>query len=210
VFEDSSRDDYQDVQNNQTREIEMSKNTPERMSEFLDQREVGEFLGLSQGSISKLIARGLLPSSEYPYACKGRRKDATGAPLRRVRRADVLEFDARFPVINDHRFYGPRKPPGTKPRIFGPGDFVRLVEAARLCGVHVNMLRRWVAKGILPTEDVRSRYGSFPRLRRSSVEAFIAAGMPRPAIGRPKGSRNRPKSPGRGDDAPRPGRDQGA
>jgi excisionase family DNA binding protein len=162
-------------------------------SEFLDQREAGKILGLSQASITKLIARGMLPSFEVPYAGKGRRTNATGAPLRKTRRAEVLEFDARFPVINEHRVYKARKPPAKRPRIFGPGDFLRLFEAAKLCGVHANTVRKWVANGTLPTEDVRSRHGSFPRLRRSTLEAFIAAGMPRPAIGRPKGSRNRPK-----------------
>ena len=159
----------------------MSTTASPSESEFIDQREAARLLGLSQASITKLIARGLLPSYEAPYAGRGRRTCGTGEPLRKTRRADVLAFNARFPVRVQHRTYKVCKPPGSRsrPRIFGPGGYIRLFEAAKLCGVHTNTLRKWVANGTLATEEVSARRGkSFPRLRRSTVEAFIAAGRP--------------------------------
>jgi excisionase family DNA binding protein len=166
------------------------------VSEFIDQSEAAKILGLSQASITKLIARGLLPSYEAPYVGRGRRTGGTGAPLRKTRRDDVLAFDARFPVRERHRSYKVPQPapPRSWARIFIPGGFIHLVGAAKLCGVHTNTLRKWVANGTLATEEVVGRHGkSTQRLRRSTLDAFIAAGMPRPPMGRPKGSPNRPK-----------------
>jgi excisionase family DNA binding protein len=169
---------------------------------IIGQVEAARMLGMSPLNLYRLVRDGRIPHVEVEGRGGGVKRRLTQGKVRKLRLSDVQAFEARFPKGSKRRHYkpiGPPSPPDPRASLFDKGGFIRGTDAARLCGVSVVTITLWLKKGILVGEMVPSRDGSpIRRIRRSTVEAFIAAGMPRPPLGGPKGPRGPIKMPGLG------------